>query len=86
MAFARAARRANFMSRIVPALGPADAIASTDWHPHIASIIQVERSVATRNPSTGLLRQTNETFPVRSRQAVQLIDFHACFVNDFSFQ
>lgn len=48
-------------TRIVTVFGPADALAGTDWHPHIAAIIQVERSVATRNPSTGLLHQTNET-------------------------
>ncbi|MCU4160520.1 hypothetical protein AiwAL_10440 [Acidiphilium sp. AL] len=39
----------------------ADALAGTDWHTQVATIIRVERSIAIRNPATGLLHQTNET-------------------------
>ena len=48
-------------TRIVSVFDPASALANTDWHPHVAAIIQVERAVATRNPETGLLKLTHDT-------------------------
>ncbi len=36
-------------------------LADTDWHPHVATIIRVEREVYTRNAKTGLLRHSAET-------------------------
>jgi hypothetical protein len=45
----------------VTVFDPADALADTDWHPHVAAIIRVERSVVTRSPATGLLHSTCET-------------------------
>ncbi|MGC8470636.1 MAG: hypothetical protein ACP5NI_12075, partial [Acetobacteraceae bacterium] len=48
-------------TRIVSVFDPASALAGTDWHPHIAAIIQVERAIATRNPETGLLKLTHDT-------------------------
>jgi len=36
-------------------------LANTDWHPHVAAIIQVERRVYTRNAKTGMLHHSAET-------------------------
>lgn len=36
-------------------------LADTDWHPHVAAIIRVERDVFARNPRTGLLHHATET-------------------------
>lgn len=47
--------------RTVSVFDPAGKLARTDWHPHVATIIQVERRIFTRNPATGMLRQSNET-------------------------
>jgi hypothetical protein len=40
---------------------PANRLAGTDWHTHVAAIIRVERQVFTRNSKTGLLRHASET-------------------------
>ena len=48
-------------SRTVTVFDPADKLADTDWHPHVAAIIRVERDVFTRNAGTGLLRHATET-------------------------
>ena len=40
---------------------PADKLADTDWQPHIATIVRVEREVFTRDAKTGLLRHVAET-------------------------
>jgi hypothetical protein len=42
-------------------LDPAGKLARTDWHPHVAAIIKVKRNVFSRNPATGMLRQSTET-------------------------
>ena len=47
--------------RTVAVFDPADTLADTDWHPHVAAIIRVERTVYTRNAKTGLLRHSAET-------------------------
>ena len=36
-------------------------MAKTDWQPHVAAIIRVERTVYTRNTATGLLRHAAAT-------------------------
>jgi predicted transposase YbfD/YdcC len=46
--------------RTVTVFDPADTLADTDWHPHVAAIIRVEREVYTRNAQTGLLRHSAE--------------------------
>lgn len=46
--------------RTVTIFDPANKLADTDWHPHVAAIIRVERNVYTRNAKTGLLRHTAE--------------------------
>ncbi len=47
--------------RTVTVFDPADKLADTDWHPHVAAIIRVERNVYTRNAKTGLLHHSAET-------------------------
>ena len=61
---------------------PADTLAGTEWHPHVAAVIRVERSVFTRNAKTGLLRHATETAyyvantPVTAVRAAEAIRAH----------
>jgi predicted transposase YbfD/YdcC len=48
-------------TRTVTVFDPTNKLAGTDWHPHVAAIIRVERDVFTRNSKTGLLRHASET-------------------------
>ncbi len=47
--------------RTVTVFDPAERLADTDWHPHVAAIIRVERNVFTRNAATGLLSLSTQT-------------------------
>jgi len=47
--------------RTVTVFNPAEKLADTDWHTHIAAIIRVEREVFTRNTASGLLDHSSET-------------------------
>ena len=47
--------------RTVSVFAPALALANTDWQPHVAAIIRVERQVFTRSSKTGLLHYSVET-------------------------
>ncbi len=47
--------------RTATVFDPNGMLADTDWPPHIAAIIRVERDVHTRNAKTGLLRHSSET-------------------------
>jgi len=47
--------------RIVTVFDPAKAFDGSEWQPHVAAIIRVERSVHTRSSKTGLLTHTSET-------------------------
>jgi predicted transposase YbfD/YdcC len=47
--------------RTVSVFAPANTLAKTDWHPHVAVIIRVEREVFTRDSKTGLLHRSAET-------------------------
>jgi predicted transposase YbfD/YdcC len=57
-------------------------LAGTDWHPHVAAIIRVERHVFTRNAATGLLRHSTETAfyvantPLTATHAAEAIRAH----------
>jgi len=68
--------------RTVTVFDPANKLADTDWHPHVAAIIQVERRVYTRNAKTGLLRHSAETAfyvantPVTAARAAEVIRAH----------
>jgi predicted transposase YbfD/YdcC len=48
-------------TRTVSVFDPADKLADTDWHAHVAAVIRVERNVFTRDARTGLLRYATET-------------------------
>ena len=54
----------------------------TEWHPHVAAIIRVERDVYTRNAKTGLLRHSSETAfyvsntPVTATRAAEAVRAH----------
>jgi len=69
-------------SRTVTVFDPADKLADTDWHHHVAAIIRVERDVFTRNAGTGLLRHATETAfyvanrPLTATRAAEAIRAH----------
>jgi len=66
---------------------PADKLAGTDWHPHVAAIIRVERDVYTRNAKTGLPRRSTETAfyvsntPITAARAAQAVRAHWAIEN-----
>ena len=68
--------------RTVAVFDPTNTLAGTDWHPHVAAIIRVERDVYTRNTKTGLLRHSAETAfyvantPVTATRAAEAIRAH----------
>jgi len=68
--------------RTVTIFDPANKLADTDWHPHVATVIRVERDVYTRNAKTGLLRHSTETAfyvsntPVSAPRAAEAIRAH----------
>jgi hypothetical protein len=50
---------------------PQSKLADTDWHPHVAAIIRVERDVFIRNAKTGLLQHTSEVaFYVSNKKVI----------------
>ncbi len=69
-------------SRTVTVFDPAHKLTDTDWHPHVAAIIRVERDVFTRNAGTGLLRHATETAfyvanrPLTATRAAEAIRAH----------
>jgi predicted transposase YbfD/YdcC len=48
-------------TRIVAVFDPAPAVVGTEWEPHVAAVIAVERSVHTFQPATGLWKTSDET-------------------------
>ena len=68
--------------RTVAVFDPADTLADTDWHPHVAAVIRVERDVHTRNAKTKLLRHSAEiahcvaNTPVTATRAAEAIRAH----------
>jgi len=69
-------------SRTVRVFDPADKLADTDWHNHIAAVIRVEREVFTRDVKTGLLRHASEiafyvsNTPITAARAATAIRAH----------
>jgi predicted transposase YbfD/YdcC len=47
--------------RIIAVFDPAPAVVGTEWEPYVAAVIQVERSVHTFQPATGLWKTSDET-------------------------
>ena len=68
--------------RVVTIFDPADKLAGTDWHSHVAAVIRVERDVYTRNSKTGLLSHSSETAfyvanaPITATRAAEAIRAH----------
>ena len=68
--------------RTVTVFEPADKLADSDWHAHVAAIIRVERDVYTRNARTGLLRHSAETAfyvcntPMTATRAAEAVRAH----------
>ena len=68
--------------RTVTVFDPADKLANTDWKPHVAAIIRVEREVYTRNSKSGLLRHSAETAfyvsstPITAARSAEAIRAH----------
>ena len=68
--------------RTVAVFDSADELADTDWRPHVAAIIRVERCVYARNTATGLLRHSTETAfyvsntPVTATSAAEAVRAH----------
>jgi predicted transposase YbfD/YdcC len=68
--------------RTVSVFAPAKALAKTDWQPHVAAIIRVEREVFTRSSKTGLLHHSAETafyisnIPLTAARAAEAIRAH----------
>jgi predicted transposase YbfD/YdcC len=68
--------------RSVTVFEPADKLADTDWHPHVAAIIRVVRNVYTRNSKSGLLHHASETAfyvsntPITAGRAAEAIRAH----------
>ena len=68
--------------RAVTVFDSTSSLADTDWQPHVAAIIRVERTVYTRNAATGLLRHTAETAfyvantPLTDTRAAEAIRAH----------
>jgi predicted transposase YbfD/YdcC len=74
--------RSRDESRTVTVFDPADKLADSDWHPHVAAIIRVQRDVFARNAKTGLLRHSTETafyvsnMPITATRAAEAIRAH----------
>jgi hypothetical protein len=48
-------------TRAVAVFAPDGAVAGSEWQPHVAAIIQLERTVQTFQPATGLWKASDET-------------------------
>jgi len=68
--------------RTVTVFDPAERLADTDWHSHVAAIIRVERTIFTRSAKTGLLRHSADTAfyvsnaPLPAARAAEAIRAH----------
>ena len=75
-------RRSRDERCTVTVFDPTNKLAGTEWHPNVAAIIWVERSVYTRNAKTGMLRHSAETAfyvsnaPVTAALAARAIRAH----------
>ena len=47
--------------RVVTTFDPARRLASSDWQPHVAAIVRIERDVLTRSARTGLWSRSTHT-------------------------
>lgn len=56
-----AKKRNRHETRNIAVFDPAPAVVGTEWEPHVAAVIAVERSVHTFQPATGLWKTSDET-------------------------
>jgi predicted transposase YbfD/YdcC len=75
-------KRNRHETRIVGVFDAAPAVAGMEWEPHVAAIIQVERTVHAYQPATGLIKTSAETSfylsnrPIDAAQAAAAIRKH----------
>ena len=68
-------KRNRHETRTVAVFNARPAVAGTEWQPHVAAIIAIERNVLTFRPATGLWDASRETAlylsnrPIRARKA-----------------
>jgi predicted transposase YbfD/YdcC len=53
--------RGRDVTRVVTVFDPAKTLDGSEWHPHVAAVIRVERIGYIRSTKTGLLNRTSET-------------------------
>lgn len=69
-------------TRTIGVFDAAAAVKGTEWEPHVAALIQVEREVLTFQPATGLWKESRETSfylsnrPVKAKPAAEAIRKH----------
>jgi len=54
-------KRNRHETRTIAVFDPAPAVVGTQWEPHVAAVIAVERAVHTFQPATGLWKTSDET-------------------------
>ena len=75
-------KRNRHETRTVAVFDALPAVAGTEWQPYVAAIIQIERSVLTFQPATGLWKASRESSfylsnrPVLAGQAAEAIRKH----------
>jgi len=75
-------KRNRHETRTVAVFDARPAVAGTEWEPHVAAIIAIERRVLTFRPATGLWTASRETAlylsnrPIRARKAADAVRKH----------
>jgi len=75
-------KRNRHETRTVAVFDALPAVAGTEWEPHVAAIIAIERRVLTFQPATGLWNASHETAlylsnrPIRARKAAEAVRKH----------
>ncbi len=75
-------KRNRHETRTVAVFDALPAVARTEWEPHVATIIAIERRVLTFQPATGLWSASHETAlylsnrPIRARKAADAVRKH----------
>lgn len=75
-------KRNRHETRTVAVFGARQAVAGTEWQPHVRAIIAVERHVLTFQPAKGLWNASRETAfylsnrPIRARKAADAVRNH----------
>ena len=71
-------RRNRHETRAIAVFTAAPAVAGTEWEPHVAAIIKVERAINVRQPATGLWKPSSEiSFYLSGRPVTANLAAHA---------